>query len=95
MPKTKKKISAIEERCSGCQRCALACSFFTSPEKAFNLSKSKITVVPSWDLGHFEISFSEDCTHCAKCVQYCEFGALKRHEQVSAASRSNDHGPTD
>ena len=92
MPKTKKKISAVEENCSGCQRCALACSFFTSPEKAFNLSKSKITVMPSWDLGHFEISFSEACTRCGKCVQYCEFGALVKSGEIKEAGLSHVAG---
>lgn len=78
MPKKKMTISVHEDRCSGCQRCALACSFYTTPGKTFNLSKSKIMVMPSWDLGHFEIRIGDDCIRCGRCVEYCEFSALEQ-----------------
>lgn len=76
-----KEITADVQACSGCLRCALACSYFVSPGKMFNLSKSKITIVPSWDQTHFEIDFTEDCTSCGICVKYCEFGALSSHSK--------------
>ena len=72
------EISIAAERCSGCMRCALACSFFTSRERVFNLSKSKIVVVPGWEQGQFEIALSEECTRCGICIPYCEFDALSQ-----------------
>ena len=76
------EISIAAERCSGCLRCALACSFFTSRERAFNLSKSKIVVVPGWEQGQFDITMSGDCTHCGICVPYCEFGVLSQKQEA-------------
>ena len=76
------EILVDPEHCSGCLRCALACSFFTSPEREFNLSQSKITVVPGWEQGQFEIRLSEECTGCGICVKYCEFGALSQGQEV-------------
>lgn len=76
-------ISISPKDCSGCLRCALACSFFTSAERAFNLSKSKIMVVPDWDQGQFEITLSDECTGCGICIQYCQFGVLSQGKEVS------------
>lgn len=73
------EITGDPQACSGCLRCALACSFFGSPERTFNLSKSRIKVVPAWNQEHFEIAFTEECIGCGTCVKYCEFGALKSH----------------
>ena len=75
------EILIAAEHCSGCQRCALACSFFTSPERMFNLSRSKITVLPSFEQGVFEITLSEECNGCGICVQYCEFGVLSQKKE--------------
>ena len=76
------EILVDPEQCSGCLRCALACSFFTSPEREFNLSQSKITVLPGWEQGEFEITLSEECTSCGICVKYCEFGALSQDKEI-------------
>ena len=76
------EISIAPDHCSGCLRCALACSFFTSPERAFNLSQSKIMVVPSWEQGRFEITLSEECNYCGVCVRYCEFGVLSQNKEA-------------
>ena len=78
----KADVVVSPEHCSGCLRCALACSFFTSREREFNLSRSKIAVVPGWEQGMFEITLSEDCTHCGVCVPYCDFGALSQGQGV-------------
>ena len=72
------EISIAAEHCSGCLRCALACSFFTSLEGAFNPSQSKIQVTPGPEDGQFEVKLTEDCTHCGICVDYCEFGVLSQ-----------------
>jgi NAD-dependent dihydropyrimidine dehydrogenase PreA subunit len=66
-------------------RCALACSLFTTPEREFNPSKSRITVLPDWEQGIYEVTMSEECkTGCSICVDYCEFGVLSRHEEEVA-----------
>ncbi len=72
------EISIAAENCSGCLRCALACSFFTSPERAFNPSKSSIQVIPGLEDGQFEVVLTEGCTHCGICVDYCEFDVLSQ-----------------
>jgi hypothetical protein len=59
-------------------RCALACWFFACRERVFNLSKSKIVVVPGWEQGQFEIMLSEECTCCGICIPYCEFDVLSQ-----------------
>ena len=71
------KILVTLERCSGCLRCALACSFFTV-DRAFNLAESRIQVMPGPKDGQFQVELTEDCTYCGICVDYCEFGALSR-----------------
>jgi carbon-monoxide dehydrogenase iron sulfur subunit len=73
------KILTSPDKCTGYLRCALACSFFVSPERTFNPSKSRIVIVPTWDQKQFDIAFTEECTNCGICVKYCEFGALSRH----------------
>jgi ferredoxin len=55
----------------------LACSFFTSEKREFNLSLSKIQLEPGPGDGEFEIALLEDCNHCGICVRYCEFDALQ------------------
>ena len=79
----KADIVVAPEHCSGCLRCALACSFFTSRQREFNLSLSKITVLPGWEQGQFEIVLSQECTHCGICVPYCEFGVLSQGEETN------------
>ena len=70
-------ISVTAENCSGCLLCCLACSFFTSPERVFNLSRSMIKVRRAQDR-RFRIEFSEDCTACGICVDYCHYGVLSK-----------------
>ncbi len=69
------RIAVVPERCSGCLRCALACSFHESAPPTFNVSRSRIQVSPDRD-GGFEIAFSEDCVLCGRCIDHCEFGVL-------------------
>ena len=75
------EIFVAPENCSGCLRCALACSFFKSPERKFNLSQSRITVLPGWEQGEYEITLSEECDGCGICVEYCEFGVLSKSKE--------------
>ena len=75
----KGEISIAVEYCSGCLRCALACSFLTSGQRVFNLSQSRIQVTPRAEIGQFEVKLTEDCTDCGICVDYCEFGVLSQN----------------
>jgi ferredoxin len=77
------EIQIDQDNCSGCMRCALACSFFTTSEREFNPSKSKITILPNWEQGIYEVALSDDCTNCGICVPYCEFHVLKRGKEVA------------
>jgi NAD-dependent dihydropyrimidine dehydrogenase PreA subunit len=65
-----------EENCSGCLRCALACSFFNTSEREFNLSESKIKIERLGGQNKFKVSFKEDCTNCGICVDYCNYEVL-------------------
>lgn len=62
--------------CSGCLLCSLICSFYNTPERAFNLSKSMIKVKPGGNNGRAEVEISENCIGCNICVAYCYFGVL-------------------
>ena len=64
------QILMSAEQCTGCLRCVLACSFFTSSEKAFNPLQSKIKVVPSEEDWQFKVTISNDCDLCGICVDY-------------------------
>lgn len=72
------EIKAINEKnCSGCLRCALACSFFNTPEREFNLSKSKIKIERVGGQNRFKVIIEEDCTVCGTCIDYCDYGVLE------------------
>ena len=65
-----------EENCSGCRLCALACSFFVSPERAFSLSKSQIKVERIDGQNRFKVDILEGCLGCGICVDYCHYRVL-------------------
>ncbi len=65
------------DNCSGCLLCSLACSFFNTPERSFNLSKSEIRVRRAKGRNRFEVEFSDACSGCETCVDYCHFGVLE------------------
>ncbi|MHB1127846.1 MAG: 4Fe-4S dicluster domain-containing protein [Bacillota bacterium] len=62
--------------CSGCQLCALACSFFVGKEHNFNPSRARIMVKRVKKQNSFHVSLTETCTHCGKCIDYCNYGVL-------------------
>jgi carbon-monoxide dehydrogenase iron sulfur subunit len=68
------KIDIDPERCAGCLRCQLACSFLYTG--AFNPAAARISIVAS-DSGR-SISFTDECTACAACADECLFNALVR-----------------
>lgn len=60
-------------KCTGCLNCELICSFtFT---QTFNPSKARIV---HDDEG---IWFTEECTECGLCTDYCVYGAIRRREE--------------
>lgn len=70
-------IKVYPERCSGCMSCQLACSF--TYEGSFNPLKARIIINWPGDL-ECKISFTETCTDCGVCVQYCNYDALQIEE---------------
>ena len=74
------KVLIKEEGCSGCLLCVLSCSFFTSKEREFSLSKAKIKVSMIDGQNKFKPVLLEDCTDCGKCVDYCYYGVLSKEE---------------
>lgn len=76
-------VSVVPERCSGCLRCALACSFYTGGTKTFNPSKSRIQVRPALEVGRFDIRVTDECDGCGICVAYCAFGVLSKRREAS------------
>jgi Fe-S-cluster-containing hydrogenase component 2 len=74
------KISEIRTypmSCVGCLLCQLICSF--TYEKVFNPSKARIVIEPI--NGGAKIGFTEDCTRCGKCAEYCIYGVLEKVEE--------------
>jgi Fe-S-cluster-containing hydrogenase component 2 len=71
------EVKAIkEEKCSGCRLCALACSFFVSPERVFSLSKAQIRIDRIDGQNRFTVHLLEGCLGCGICVEYCHYGVL-------------------
>ena len=74
----RKLIRIAQENCSGCMRCAQACSFFTTPEREFNPSRSKIIVLPELEQGLYEVRLTDECDGCGICIHHCDFDVLSR-----------------
>jgi Fe-S-cluster-containing hydrogenase component 2 len=70
-------IHIFSERCSGCQRCQLACSDLFS--KVFDPSRARIHVVLSG--ADCSIELAEDCNGCGVCVDHCFFGAVEKERR--------------
>ena len=64
-------------RCVGCLNCQLICSFLYA--KVFNLSKARI-VIDRLD-GGSKIGFTDKCTRCGFCADYCLYDALEKVEE--------------
>jgi Fe-S-cluster-containing dehydrogenase component len=76
-----KRVKVVNpENCSGCQICALACSFFNSKEKNFSLSKALIKISRINGEEKFQVDLLAQCTHCGICTQFCLYNVLKKVE---------------
>jgi len=68
-----------EENCSGCLLCALACSFFNTPDRVFNPDKAQIKIERMEGQNRFKVSFKEECLECGICADYCHYGVLEKN----------------
>ena len=67
-------------RCVGCLNCQLACSFLL--EKVFSISKARIVIDRAGV--NSRIGFTDKCTGCGYCADYCLYGALEKVEEGMA-----------
>jgi len=72
------EIRTYPMRCVGCLNCQLICSF--SFEKVFNVFKARI-MIDRVD-GNSKIGFTDKCTSCGICADYCLYGALEKVEEA-------------
>lgn len=68
------------EKCVGCLRCQLTCSY--THHQNFNITKARIRI--SFDGLKMEIGFTEDCIDCGACVKDCYYEALTREIDLTA-----------
>lgn len=73
-------LTYIQENCSGCLRCQLACS--RAYARRFQPAAARIRITTAGEA--YGASFMEDCTACGLCADSCLFGALlKRKREAS------------
>ncbi len=68
------RILTKPEKCAGCWRCQLTCSWNFLGR--FSPLEAWIKVQRTGSGYDYQISFTEDCTNCGLCVESCSFGAL-------------------
>ncbi len=67
-------IKYVQENCSGCLRCQLACSRVY--ERHFQPSMARLKI--KYQQTEFQVNFTEDCISCGFCSDSCLFGALEK-----------------
>jgi len=74
--KGKFTILITPDRCTGCLRCQLTCSF--QYYKVFNLALARIKVLMTNDGGlSYQVYNTDECIKCGRCARACVFGALQ------------------
>lgn len=61
------------DRCTGCLNCQLICSI--TFEKVFDPARARI-IVERKPNGEKSTRFTEECTSCNICVDYCVYGGI-------------------
>ncbi len=69
------------DKCTGCRRCALACSL--AKEGVFNLEKARIGVISIPEVGMNVAMFCQQCTK-PLCADVCPVRAISRNEETGA-----------
>lgn len=66
----------MADRCTGCLTCELICSLTHDGESNPSLSR----VIIKSDGMRFSAEFTPDCDECARCAEYCPYGAISRED---------------
>lgn len=77
LTRSSNSIIVNQEECRRCLICQLVCSL--SNYSSFNPAKARIKIgLTDKKGGRYitPIDFTEDCTGCGLCVNYCFYGAL-------------------
>lgn len=74
-------IDITLDRCTGCLRCQLACSYLHTG--AFNPPAARILI--STADSDRSITFTDECTGCGVCAEECLFGALEKRTREEAS----------
>ena len=76
-----KLIEVIQDKCTGCRLCEMACSLHH--EQECSTTKSRIKIVRDEEFGNHLVLA---CTQCAEayCAESCPMEALRRDEETSA-----------
>jgi anaerobic carbon-monoxide dehydrogenase iron sulfur subunit len=80
---TEQVLIVDNDRCTGCEICAMTCSMTKFGE--YNPQKSHIKVIKNWYLDVNIPSIDMGCDYCGRCVEWCPTAALKIVSMEEAA----------
>ena len=75
------ELTYVQENCSGCLCCQLACS--RAYARSFQPSAAHIRIDTRGS--EYQTSFTDDCVKCGFCADNCLFGALVKVPLEAAA----------
>lgn len=77
-------ININPDKCTGCLRCQLACSYLHTG--VFNPPAARILIsTADSDRSISSITFTGECTGCGVCAEECLFGALEKRAREEAS----------